>query len=396
MPRGGKQGSFSRPLVAFLHLEAAGGLILLVTAATAMVIANSPLADAYESFWAHDLGFRLGRIVDLRGVVNDGLMAIFFLVVGLEIRRELVAGELRGSERAALPIIAAVGGMVIPAFIYVLINPVGDAARGWGIPTATDIAFALGVLALLGSRVPPGLKVFILALAITDDIGAIGMIAVFYTEGIDLGWLSVALALGGLTALLRRMTTSWVPYLIAGLLLWVAVSMAGIHPTIVGVAIAFLIPSGRRSDGNSLPERIEDRLHPIATFAVVPLFALANAGVALGGLPMTDRATAGVATGVALGLIAGKLVGIVGASLLAIRFRFAAYPDGVTMRHLIGGAAVAGIGFTVSLFITDLAFASPELEHAAKIGVLVGSLGAAALGSLILLTGRASHESGVG
>jgi NhaA family Na+:H+ antiporter len=385
MPRA---GSITRSLAAFLRLEAASGLVLLLAAAIAMVVANSPLADGYARFWDHDLGFHIGHVHDVRGLVNDGLMTIFFLVVGLEIKRELVTGELRGIERAALPVMAAIGGMIVPAFIYALINPVGEAVRGWGIPTATDIAFALGILALLGSRVPQGLKIFILALAIADDVGAIVVIALFYSAGIDLGWLLLAAGLCGAIAVSRRRTTSWIPYLIAGVLLWVAVAMSGIHPTIAGVALALLAPAGREDNRIEPSERLEELLHPIASFVIVPLFALANAGIALSGSLLPDRAAAGVAAGIALGLVVGKLVGIAGASLLAIKFRIATVPEGVTTRHLIGGAALAGIGFTVSLFITELAFADPSLTQAAKIGVLGGSAAAAVIGSLILVTGR--------
>ena len=381
----------SRALLAFFRTEASGGIVLIAAATVAMSLANSPLAESFSGFWERDLGFHIGHVGDVRGVINDGLMTVFFLVVGLELKRELLHGELSGARRALLPALAAVGGMAVPAFIYALINPIGDAARGWGIPTATDIAFVVGILALFGNRIPTGLKVFILALAIADDLGAIVVIALFYSDAVNIMWLVLAIAACGGIALLRN-KMGWILYAASGALLWFLVSEAGIHPTIAGVALALLAPAGRDDFVVEPSERLEELLHPIASFAIVPLFALANAGVALGGSPLPDQATRAVAVGVALALVVGKLVGIVGATLLAIRFRLATTPEGVTVGHLAGGAALAGIGFTVSMFITELAFPDPMLVSAAKIGILAGSVVAALLGSLILATIRTDPD----
>lgn len=311
-------------------------------------------------------------------------MTIFFFVVGLEIKRELVAGELNDARKATLPIIAAVGGMAVPAVIYIAFN-LSDHAEGWGIPMATDIAFAVGVLALFGSRVPTGLKVFVLSLAIVDDIGAILVIALFYSNGISLGYLGAAVILLPAILVLRRSSVSWTPlFAIVGIAVWVLTLKSGVHATIAGVALALITPARSTGAGPSVAERLRQGLHPWTSYAVIPLFALANAGVVLDGDALGDAFRSNVALGVMVGLVAGKLIGITLLSWLAVRLGLGVLPTGVTWRHLVAGGAVAGIGFTVSLFITGLAFEDPAVAAAAKIGVLGGSLVSGILGAALL------------
>ena len=409
----------ARPLRIFLATEAAGGLVLLAATLVALTWANSPLRDTYGSFWDIELGLTLGPLElseDLRHWINDALMAVFFFVVGLEIKRELVAGELNGWRRAALPVLAAIGGMIVPATFYVVLNAGGEGASGWGIPMATDIAFAVGVLALLGDRIPSGLKVFLLSLAIVDDIGAIVVIAVFYSGGIELGWLMAAGT--GLLAIvgLRRLRVLWVPaYVVVGTVVWFATLRSGVHATIAGVALGLLTPARATDPGGfddvidnastlsvepdaeslravtkqgqetvSVAERLEHLLHPWTSFIVIPLFALANAGLVLSVDATRAGLTSSVTLGIVVGLVAGKIIGIAGMSWLAIRWNLGEAPVGVERRHLVGAAAVAGIGFTVSLFITGLAFDDPALVDAARLGVLSGSIVAGLIGALIL------------
>jgi NhaA family Na+:H+ antiporter len=354
-----------RALLDFLRTEAGGGVVLLGAALAALVWANSPWQGAY-----HDVQ------EELQHWVNDGLMTLFFFVVGLEIKRELVSGELKEWRAAALPAVAAVGGMVVPVAVFRLVAGSGPAARGWGIPMATDIAFAVGVLAVLGHRVPRGLKVFVLTLAIVDDIGAIAVIAVFYTDGLEPGWLLGAAGLVGVVVVARRLGVSrpgaFVPI---GVGLWYCTYESGIHPTIAGVALGLLLP---------VLESLEARLHPWSSYVVIPLFALANAGVALGGGAISVAAGSRLTWAVVLGLVAGKLAGIAGATVLATRTSLGRLPAGVEPRHVLGAAAVGGIGFTVSLFITGLAYADEAFQAQAKIGILAGSLLAALLGAVIL------------
>jgi NhaA family Na+:H+ antiporter len=357
---------------------------------------------------------------DLRHVVNDGLMTLFFFVVGLEIKRELVVGELNNLRRAALPALAAIGGMVLPAALYLALNLDGPSARGWGIPMATDIAFAVGVLAILGDRIPSGLKVFLVSLAIVDDIGAVLVIALFYTEGIHAGWLIAGLGVLASIVVLRRMRVLWIPaYVVLGTVVWLAIFESGVHATIAGVALGLLTPARPTDPGGlqdvvdnarampdepdaesvrattlqarevvSIAERLEHLLHPWTSFVIVPLFALANAGLGLSVDAARDAAASSVTLGIVVGLVAGKTAGIAAMSWLALRLRVAEAPEGVLSRHLIGGAAVAGIGFTVSLFITGLAFTDARLAAEAKMGVLSGSVAAGVIGALILVGGR--------
>ena len=409
----------ARPLQRFVHVEAAGGIVLVAATVVALVWANSPWSDAYADLWHTELAIELGghRVAeDLRHWVNDALMALFFFVVGLEIKQELVTGHLAERRDAMLPAIAAVGGMVVPAVLYLAINAGGAGADGWGIPMATDIAFAVGVLALLGSRVPEGLKVLLLALAIVDDIGAIAVIALFYSDDIEWRWALLALLGLALVAVLRRARVWYLPvYAVLALGVWFATFESGIHATIAGVALGLLVParpllpptsaaaladelsadrdvtvdevremSFRLRESVSVAERLQDRIHPWTSYVVVPLFALANAGVALSGDAVADAATSRITLGIVAGLLVGKFVGITGAVLLATRTRVATLPPGVTAGAVAGMALLAGIGFTVSLFVTGLAFDDVALQDEAKLGVLFASVVAALLGVAVL------------
>ncbi len=382
------------PMSEFLRLEAAGSLVLLAATIVALVWANSPWDGAYRDLWATELSAHLGgfEIDDhLAGAVNDGLMAVFFFVVGLEIKRELVRGELRDVRKASLPAIAAIGGMVVPALIFAAVNAGGDGARGWGIPMATDIAFAVGILALAG-RVPTSLKVFLLALAIVDDLGAIAVIAIFYSEDIALDAGAIAVALVALVLVLQRIGVRSVwPYVVAGVALWVAVFESGVHATVAGVALGLLTPAwpvGDDDGAQSPLERLEQLLHPWVSFGIVPLFALANAGVALSGDSLSAAAESRVAIGIVLGLVAGKTAGILLATWLAVRTGAGSMPAGARWPQIAGVAMLGGVGFTVSLFVTGLAFDAPALVSDAKLGVLAGSLVAGVLGfAVVRLTG---------
>ncbi len=423
------------PLQRFLGLEAASGVLLLGAAAIAFVWANSPWASTYQEFWSTPLGVRVGPFALEKPFllwVNDGLMAVFFFVVGLEIKRELTAGELRDPRRALLPLLCAVGGMLVPAAVYVAFNAGQPTAHGWAIPAATDIAFAVGILALLGSRAPLGLKVFLTALAIADDLGAVVVIALFYTSELDTTALvAAALAFGVSFSMNRLGVRSPIPYAIVGVVLWFATLKSGVHATVAGVLQAFAIPSrpeiptesfvarvrallGRleRSPDESADAvhelarscvqveapltRIEHALAPYTSFVVMPIFALANAGVALSG-GLGAALASPVTLGVALGLLVGKPLGVAGAAWLAVRSGVATLPAGVTWRQLHGAACLAGIGFTMSLFIASLAFgggahgepAAPSAYlDAAKIGILGGSLLSGALGWTLLARSR--------
>ena len=382
------------PLQEFLHAETAGGMVLLAATVVALVWANSPLGGTYAELWEWRLPLGpepLGLTMDLHHWVNDGLMVVFFFVVGLEIKRELVTGELRHPRRAALPALAALGGVVVPAVIFLALNAGGPGQRGWGIPMATDIAFAVGALSLLGSRVPAGAKLFLLTLAIVDDIVAILVIAVFYTERIEVGWLALAAGGLGLVVALRRLGVRQVSaYLPVGLLVWLATLASGVHATIAGVALGLLTPA-HPVGGRRVLEELERRLHPLSSYLVVPVFALANAGVPLGGAALAEAAGSRVSWGIAIGLAAGKLLGVSAATVAGIRLRLGELPTGMGLRHLWGVAAVAGIGFTVSLLISDLAYDDPALGAAAKVGILAGSL-ASALAGLALLTAISSPD----
>ncbi len=406
-----------RPAQAFVHTEASGGIFLLAAAVVALIWANSPWDHYYFDLWERHLSLDTSLFVideSLGHLVSDGLMTIFFFVVGLEIKREFVRGELASPRRAALPIVAAFGGMLVPALVYLAFNAGGDGSHGWGIPMATDIAFALGVLALLGPRVPFGLKIFLLALAIVDDLGAILVIAVFYTDQLSLealAWAGVVLA--GVLAAQKRGIYSIDFYVVLGIFFWMAVLKSGIHATLAGVILALVSPANPRWDSSNFPaesaqlgeqlraaraaqdrdaehaifnhlesisrgyesplDRLERVLHPWVSYLVVPIFALANAGLAIDGDFVRAAVESPVAIGTATGLVGGKVIGIFVATWLIVRFGFAALPEGVTWAHILGAAMLGGIGFTVSLFITGLAFDDPSMANEARAGVLAAS-----------------------
>jgi NhaA family Na+:H+ antiporter len=362
----------------FVSVETNSGLALVVAAVAALAWANVAPAS-YVSTWASDLG-----PLTLRAWINDALMAVFFFVVGLEIKREVVEGELRDRRHAALPAIAALGGMAVPALVYTAWVAGGPGAHAWGVPMATDIAFALGVLALLGSRVRPEAKLFLLAVAIVDDIGAIIVIALFYSSDVSVGWLLGAVAVCAATVALRRVGFShpaW--FLLPGVALWVCVHESGIHATIAGVALAFLLPTGPGAEAGPV-ERLEHGLLPFTSFVIVPLFALANAGVLLSGDRVVRALESPVTLGIVTGLVLGKIVGITVFSWVAVRLGAARLPRGLDHAEIVAVAAVAGIGFTVSLFVAELALSGPRLAQA-KIGILGASVIAAGLGAAAAL-----------
>nr|WP_050468890.1 Na+/H+ antiporter NhaA [Herbaspirillum chlorophenolicum] len=374
----------------FFANEAAGGIVLAIAAMLALVVSNSPWRDMYDAFT------RIQGTVDIGGFlvlskplllwVNDLWMAVFFFLVGLEIKREFVEGELASRSQAILPAVAALGGMVVPAAIYAAINW-GDAAalRGWAIPAATDIAFAIGIVMLLGSRVPTSLKVFLTAVAIIDDLGAIVIIALFYTDNLSLGMLASAGVGAIVLLLLNRAGVRRVDiYIVVGLMIWVCVLKSGIHATLAGVLTALAIPM-RDAKGRPLAGALEHGLHPWVAFLVLPMFAFANAGVSLQGMSLGSLFDP-VPLGIAAGLVLGKTVGVFGASWLMMRSGLATAPAGASTRQFVGVCMLCGIGFTMSLFIGGLAFQglSPDFEAKLKLGVLGGSVLAGLLGTLVL------------
>lgn len=365
----------------FDKLESSGSIVLVVCALVAIALANSPIVDGFLSIWDWETAL-LGMSV--KQWINDGLMALFFFLVGLEIKREMLIGELSSFRRALLPILAAIGGMVVPALVYVLIVGSGPGQRGWGIPMATDIAFSLGVLALLGSRVPIGIKVFLTALAIADDLGAVMVIALFYTPDFSLTPLLIAIAVLAVTAIIARLglDSPWI-YILFGPVVWYFTHDSGIHATLAGVAMAFVVPARRRLPGvsrrvleMSLLENMLHRLHPWITYGVVPLFALANSGVSFSGAQIGGPISYGVFAGLAL----GKPIGIVGLSFLAVKLGLANLPRSVGWLHVLGAGMLAGIGFTMSLFIAELAFGAGKQLEIAKIGIFAASTVAALIG----------------
>ncbi len=376
----------------FVSVEAMSAVVLLAAAALALAWANSPWRAAYEALWHLELSLGVAELLpahDLHFWVNDGLMSVFFLVVGLEIRREMHDGALSDPRVATLPIIAAAGGVVIPALLYVLVNSDPAARRGWAIPTATDIAFAVGVLSLIGRKVPPALRLLLLTLAIIDDIAAIVVIALVYSGGIALaGLLVVAAGVLGVLLLQWLGVQRALAYVLPGALLWFGMLRAGLHPTLAGVLLGLLTPATSAFGRESPVVRVEAMLHPWVALGVMPLFALANAGVSLQGLDLSAAAPWAVSAGIVSGLVLGKPIGIVLASIAAVRLGLCALPAGVRWSHMVLLGLLGGIGFTMSIFIANLAFDDPALLAAAKFAVLVGSALAATLG---LLLGRAAR-----
>jgi NhaA family Na+:H+ antiporter len=421
----------ARPVRRFLAIQAASSILLLAATLVALALANSPWREGWAHFWHQRIAVEIGSFelaLSLGHWVNDALMAIFFFVVELEIKREMTIGELASRERAMLPVFGALGGMVAPALVYLLLQPGGDAAVGWGIPMATDIAFAVAALAVLGPRVSPGLKVFLLALAIVDDLGAVTVIAVFYTDQIRLAALfAAALGLGLVYATRVAGVRAYAPYFVVGSLVWLATLSSGVHATVAGVLLGLLTPVHALGERRTLVERVRERaeealsrignggshaqapdvllrevrhlsreaqspleylthqLHPWVAFVVMPVFALANAGVTLDATTLGDPTGLRVALAVALGLLIGKPVGIAIFALAAVRLRLAALPSGVSPSALFGAGLLGGIGFTMALFITVLAFGEGPLSGAAKVGVLSASL-LACVGGLAVLS----------
>ena len=376
----------------FLASESAGGLLLMGVAAAAIVLANSPFAETYFAL----LKIQIGPL-SLQHWINDALMAVFFLLVGLEIKREILIGQLSDRRQRLLPLLGAVGGMIVPAAVYTVFNSAdAQAMRGWAIPMATDIAFALGVMVLLGPRVPVSLKVFLTALAIIDDLGAVLVIALFYTEQLSVpSFLGAAVVLTVLALLNRRGVASLWPYLTLGSVLWLLTLLSGIHATVAGVALAMTIPlkGGRGASFALAPlQKLESALHLPVAFAIIPIFGFANAGVALGGAGAALFA-APLAFGVAAGLVIGKFVGVLGAVILAVGLRLAPMPADANWGQVAGVALLCGIGFTMSLFIGLLAFNDPALQEQAKIGILMGSAVAGIVGYLTLrVAGRGKER----
>jgi Na+:H+ antiporter, NhaA family len=428
-----------RPFQEFAGRETSGGILLLACTFAALVWANSPWANHYTALWHTPFTIGLGGFSlsnELHFWVNDALMAVFFFVVGLEIKREMLAGELASRRQAAMPILAALGGVVVPALLYTLLNANGLGARGWGIPMATDIAFAIGVMALLGDRVPLGLKVFLTALAIVDDIAAVLVISIFYTANLAWGAIGVAAFCLLLALAANRLGVRHpLPYALIGAVLWMSVLQSGIHATIAGVLLAFTIPSRTAVNQREFLEhgravldhfekaaetepidiltdieqqiavealedacekvqpplhRLEYALHPWVTFLIMPLFALANAGVSFSG-DLGKVVVQPITLGVVLGLVFGKPIGVTLASWLAVRLGLASLPPNISWKHIHGAGWLAGIGFTMSLFMTGLAFTNEAHLTEAKLGILIASLCAGIMGSVILL--RVPKES---
>lgn len=372
------------PLAEFVHDELVGGLVLLAATIAALTWANIG-PGTYHDLWSATVGpGSINLNLSLHAWVNDALMALFFFVVGLEIKRELVVGELAQWRDAVLPVVAAAGGMVLPALLYLAFTWGGPAQHGWGIPMATDIAFVLGALALLGRRAPAGLRLFLLAVAIADDLGAIAVIAVFYSSGLHLAYLAVALAIVVVMVAMRRLgVVHPAAYIAPALGLWLAVHASGVHATVAGVALGLLTPA-RPIRGRQVLADLENRLHPLSAMVAVPLFALANAGVVIRGSTLSDAASSRPAWGIAAGLVAGKAVGITLAVVVAQRLGLGRLPADLSLPQLVGGATLAGIGFTVALFVAELSFAGTPTLDGAKLAILVASVVAGGLGCALL------------
>jgi Na+:H+ antiporter, NhaA family len=381
----------NQSVVSFLKLESAGGILLMSSALLALICANTPLQSVYELLLSVPVAIRIGALEIAKPLllwINDGLMAIFFFLIGLELKRELLEGELSDKRNIILPGIGAVGGMLVPAMIYIYFNSHDPVAmQGWAIPAATDIAFALGVLTLLGSRVPISIKIFLTSLAIFDDIGAIVIIAIFYTAEISFAaMIVVACSILVLTCLNKRNVISSSPYILVGIIMWVATLKSGVHATLAGVVLAMFIPIRSKTDPDISPLKImEHDLHPVVAFCVLPVFAFANAGISLKGVGV-EEVLHSVPIGIALGLFFGKQIGIFGLCLIAVKLKFTALPKGISWLTLYGISALCGIGFTMSLFVGSLAFEETgvNLLFDERLGIILGSLASGILGYFIL------------
>lgn len=372
----------------FMQMEASAGLVLMGVAVLAMIFANTGLAGLYTSVLDTNIRVGIGSFEISKPAllwINDGLMAIFFFLIGLEIKREVLLGELSSFDKAILPIFAAIGGMAVPGLVYVAINwGTPENLVGWAIPAATDIAFALGVLALLGTRAPVALKVFLLAVAIIDDLGAIIIIAIFYTSELSTNALTFSMLGFAAAVALNRMGIQRIaPYIIIGVIMWVFVLKSGVHATLAGVLIALTIPLKEKNGDKALLYKVEHALHPWVAYMILPIFAFANAGVSLTGLSVSDL-TQPLTFGIAAGLFVGKQIGVVAATWIAVKSGIAKLPEGVNWLHLYGVACLTGIGFTMSLFVGSLAFGADDAMNAVRLGVIFGSVLSGILGFVVL------------
>ena len=372
----------------FMRLETSGGIILMIAAVFAMIIANTPLATAYDAILGTYIKVGIGSFEIAKPAIlwiNDGLMAIFFFLVGLEIKREVLVGELSSFDKAILPIMAAIGGMAVPGLIFAIINwGTPENLNGWAIPTATDIAFALGILALIGSRAPVALKIFLLAIAIIDDLGAIVIIAVFYTSELSTNALTISmLGFAAAVALNRMGVQRTAPYLLVGIVMWVFVLKSGVHATLAGVLIALTIPLKSKDGDDALLYKMEHGLHPWVAFLILPVFAFANAGVNFTGIGIDDLLQP-LTLGIAVGLFLGKQIGVFLATWIGVKSGIARLPENVTWRHVYGVACLTGVGFTMSLFIGSLAFGAADEMNAVRLGVVLGSVLSGLFGYVLL------------
>ena len=386
--------AFSR-IQEFIRLETSGGVVLMIAAIFAMIIANTPLSATYDLILGTYIKVGIGNFEIAKPAIlwiNDGLMAIFFFLVGLEIKREVLAGELSSFDKAILPIMAAIGGMAVPGIIFAIVNwGTPENLNGWAIPTATDIAFALGILALIGSRAPIALKIFLLAIAIIDDLGAIVIIAIFYTSELSINALSISMiGFAAAVALNRLGIQRTAPYLLVGIIMWVFVLKSGVHATLAGVLIAFTIPLKAKTEDEALLYKMEHGLHPWVAFLILPVFAFANAGVNFTGIGIDDLLQP-LTLGIAVGLFLGKQIGIFLATWIGVKSGIARLPENVSWKHVYGVACLTGVGFTMSLFIGSLAFTTADAMNAVRLGVVLGSVLSGIIGYLLLKS--AAHDS---
>jgi NhaA family Na+:H+ antiporter len=386
--------TFSR-IQEFIRLETSGGVVLMIAAIFAMIIANTPLSATYDLILGTYIKVGIGNFEIAKPAIlwiNDGLMAIFFFLVGLEIKREVLAGELSSFDKAILPIMAAIGGMAVPGIIFAIVNwGTPENLNGWAIPTATDIAFALGILALIGSRAPIALKIFLLAIAIIDDLGAIVIIAIFYTSELSINALSISMiGFAAAIALNRLGIQRTAPYLLVGIIVWVFVLKSGVHATLAGVLIAFTIPLKAKNEDEALLYKMEHGLHPWVAFLILPVFAFANAGVNFTGIGIDDLLQP-LTLGIAVGLFLGKQIGVFLATWIGVKSGIARLPENVSWKHVYGVACLTGVGFTMSLFIGSLAFTTADVMNAVRLGVVLGSVLSGIIGYLLLKS--AAHDS---